>query len=276
MGAVGFYLPGVAPAEYPAGTLVELKVNKLTSARTQLPYNYYTLPVCKPDVIQESVENLGEILAGDLIENSKYTIHMKQNKQCEVLCKRPLDQQDRQELWNKIEDEYMVNWIIDNLPATTKFVSTSDPSQSMFSSGFPVGFITGNKYFVYNHVKLILSYHSNPEQYDGYRIVGFEVEPMSIQQFTRPDSSDPSGYIAQCLEKDGDTALRWFQVDLNTNEVFYTYDVEWVESDIRSGHSSRDKHCWPWRRKMTQLVLSCEFAIEAARDFWKRQWHFQS
>ena len=39
-----FYLPGVAPHDYRPGERVELKVNKLSSTRTQLPYEvtHYT------------------------------------------------------------------------------------------------------------------------------------------------------------------------------------------------------------------------------------------
>ena len=33
--ALGFYLPGVAPRDYLPGERVELKVNKLTSTKTQ-------------------------------------------------------------------------------------------------------------------------------------------------------------------------------------------------------------------------------------------------
>ena len=40
-----FYLPGVAPHEYEEGEEVLLKVNKMTSSRTQLPYDYYDLPL---------------------------------------------------------------------------------------------------------------------------------------------------------------------------------------------------------------------------------------
>ena len=43
-----FYLPGVAPREYLDGERVDVKVNKLTSTVTQLPFGYYTLPLCKP------------------------------------------------------------------------------------------------------------------------------------------------------------------------------------------------------------------------------------
>src|SRR5699024_7441911 len=66
------YLPGVAPAEYLPGEEIELNVNQLTSIDTQLPYRYYDLPFCRPKNIQDARENLGEILLGDLIENSPY------------------------------------------------------------------------------------------------------------------------------------------------------------------------------------------------------------
>lgn len=33
---------------------------KLTSSRTQLPYEYYSLPFCKPDTVFYKGENLGE------------------------------------------------------------------------------------------------------------------------------------------------------------------------------------------------------------------------
>ena len=51
-----------------------VKVNKLTSTKTQLPYSYYSLPFCKPDTIVDSAENLGEVLRGDRIENSPYVV----------------------------------------------------------------------------------------------------------------------------------------------------------------------------------------------------------
>ena len=40
----GFYLPGVAPIEYEKGHKVDLKVNKLTSTKTQLPYEWCGTP----------------------------------------------------------------------------------------------------------------------------------------------------------------------------------------------------------------------------------------
>ena len=86
--AQGFYLPGVAPQDYAKachcveyacialymlgfsrtdrtlclalqGDKVVLKVNKLTSTKTQLPYEYYSMPYCRPEKIMPSAENLG-------------------------------------------------------------------------------------------------------------------------------------------------------------------------------------------------------------------------
>lgn len=54
------------------GADVLVKVNKITSIKTQLPYEYYSLDYCKPDVIDNVAENLGEVLRGDRIENSPY------------------------------------------------------------------------------------------------------------------------------------------------------------------------------------------------------------
>src|SRR4051794_14693283 len=69
-------LPGVAPRNYyvQRNDPIDLKVNKMTSPRTQLPYAYYSLPFCKPDKIEDVRENLGEMLAGDKLENAKYQV----------------------------------------------------------------------------------------------------------------------------------------------------------------------------------------------------------
>lgn len=58
------------------GDALMVKVNKLTSTKTQLPYSYYSLPYCRPEKIVDSAENLGEVLRGDRIENSPFVVCM--------------------------------------------------------------------------------------------------------------------------------------------------------------------------------------------------------
>lgn len=53
---------------------MNFKVNKISSTKTALPYEYYSLPFCRPDPIINSAENLGEVLRGDRILNSLYQV----------------------------------------------------------------------------------------------------------------------------------------------------------------------------------------------------------
>jgi len=227
--ALAIYLPGMAPIEYKEGTQVDLKVNKLTSAKTQLPYGYYTLPYCKPPNIQDSVENLGEILTGDLIENSPYEIKILMSETCKALCKVTLTPEQKDKFRSMIDDEYLVNWMVDNLPAATRFVRGGVGGQEFtYMDGFPVGVEQGGRYFIHNHVKLDLKYHKQPDEFEGYRIVGFEVEPHSMTQATRPDGNGNS-FTAMCQEG---VAAPAFDIDMH-NDVVFTYDVQWTESPIR-------------------------------------------
>lgn len=91
-----------------------LKVNKLSSIKTQLPYEYYSLPYCRPDRIIPFAENLGEVLRGDRIENSLYEIKMRVDEQCKVLCRLESLSEDQAEAFKeKIDDDYKVNmWVL--------------------------------------------------------------------------------------------------------------------------------------------------------------------
>lgn len=57
----------------PQGEKFSLKVNKIMSVKN-LPYEYYSLPYCKPEKVISSAENLGEVLRGDRILNSPYQV----------------------------------------------------------------------------------------------------------------------------------------------------------------------------------------------------------
>jgi transmembrane 9 superfamily protein 2/4 len=99
----------------------------------------------------------------------------------------------------------------------------------MYMNGFPVGMQKDGRYYVHNHVKLELKYHSRPEVYEGFRIVGFEVEPHSLTQATRADGQAPGGLQPLCEEG---MATPLFNLD-GHNEIIYTYDVRWTWSSTR-------------------------------------------
>lgn len=49
-----------------------LQAVKLTSSRTQLPYEYYSLPFCQPTKITYKAENLGTYLLNSMFPSSKW------------------------------------------------------------------------------------------------------------------------------------------------------------------------------------------------------------
>lgn len=55
-----------------------------------LPYEYYSLPYCRPAKILSSAENLGEVLRGDRIENSPYEVRNLQALAGWLLCCPPV------------------------------------------------------------------------------------------------------------------------------------------------------------------------------------------
>lgn len=77
--SLAFYLPGVAPLDLLEGEFVEIKSIKLTSVKTQLPFEYYSLPFCEPESKKVMHENLGEKLRGDRIQHTPYKVSSHNN-----------------------------------------------------------------------------------------------------------------------------------------------------------------------------------------------------
>lgn len=78
--ASAYYVPGTYPQEFLAGESLEVYVNSLKSFDTELPFEYYTMPFCKPVGGVKRIAdtaNPGTILEGLRIENSPYNFTMK-------------------------------------------------------------------------------------------------------------------------------------------------------------------------------------------------------
>jgi len=237
--AAAFYLPGVAPNDFHKKDPLLVKVNKLTSTKTQLPYSYYSLPFCKPNTIVDSAENLGEVLRGDRIENSPYVFEMGEPKMCQIICKAKIDDKQAKELKEKIEDEYRVNMILDNLPLVVP-LARQDRGATVYQAGYHVGVkgqYAGNndkKSFIHNHLAFLVKYHKD-ETTDLSRIVGFEVKPFSINHQFEGPWNDKNTRLITCdphaskLVVNSDTPQ---EVEAG-KEIIFTYDVGFEESDIK-------------------------------------------
>ncbi|CAA0821355.1 Transmembrane 9 superfamily member 8 [Striga hermonthica] len=235
-----FYLPGVAPEDFLKGDPLNVKVNKLTSIKTQLPYSYYTLPFCRPSNIIDSRENLGEVLRGDRIENSPYVFKMREPQMCNVVCRITLDAKSAKEFKEKIEDEYRINMILDNLPLVVPIPrSEQEGGPPIYQLGFHVGLrgqYSGTKeerFFLHNHLSFTVKFHKD-QQTDSARIVGFEVTPYSVKheyegewaENTRLTTCDPH---AQRVVTSSNTP----QEVEEQQEVIFTYDVSFQESEVK-------------------------------------------
>ncbi|RWR78072.1 transmembrane 9 superfamily member 7-like protein [Cinnamomum micranthum f. kanehirae] len=232
-----FYLPGVAPQDFGKGDVLQVKVNKLSSTKTQLPYDYYFLNYCKPRKIMNSAENLGEVLRGDRIENSVYTFKMRQEQSCKVACKMTLDSESAKNFKEKIDDEYRVNMILDNLPVAVLMERRDGTQSTHYEHGFLVGFkgnyagSKDNKHFIHNHLSFRVMYHKDLET-DAARIVGFEVTPHSINHEYKGDWDDKNPQLVTCNKNmiQGSTNPQEVEKD---KEVIFTYDVSFKPSDIK-------------------------------------------
>jgi transmembrane 9 superfamily protein 2/4 len=190
---------------------IPLLVNKVFSDHTQLQYAYFDLPFVCPPTGQthggsafgsgHSISlNLGEILRGDRIMTSDFELVMGQDVGCRTLCSQEVDRKGVK--WGRelIKDGYVVEWIVDNLPAATSFV-TVDRSRKYYSSGFKLGYLDyfpadgSSRFYIHNHFNIIIRWRKAPGRAgdQGKRvIVGFEVYPKSIGSDDRDEEGCPN------------------------------------------------------------------------------------
>jgi len=234
----------------PPFSLTPYQVNKITSSQTQIPYDYYSFPFCRPaNGVHHYGENLGEFLTGDRIENSPYELQMKVDQSCTLLCSQTLTKKDVSKLKEAILEGYSHNWIIDNLPAAS--VMVDDVYQTTYySRGFLVG-LTDEKqevFALHNHVRIYLDYHRVDGQ-DAFRVVGFRVRPFSIDHKIG-EGATPSLTTCEALESGtaGPAEIKDGAV------IHFSYDVQWEASDVRwasrwdiylnMDHTKTDKVHW--------------------------------
>lgn len=231
---------------------VKLYVTKLTSTKTQMPYNYYALPFCTPKNLGLQHENIGEALSGDRIENSVYKIDMKQTKSCAAACNKKLSQADSLAFKKAIAGEYRAHWIIDNLPVGS--YETFADGQKVFNRGFPIGFTVADpkkpksvKYYLNNHFRIILQYHDNTalesemelsrdfaSPVSPAKIVGFHVQPMSVRHDWNGEQFTAGKTILTTCNTNVQPSAddKNYQTVNRGDNVIFTYDVFWEASDV--------------------------------------------
>jgi len=214
-GVASVILPGSIPKDYANGDQIPLLVNKIWSAKTQLPYSYYSLPFCRPEKVETERENIGQVLVGDRIQSSDYKLLFGQDSQCNVLCAKTYQEGEVKAFTERIEQEYTVNWIMDSLPAAVRMFDEEAPENMHYERGFPLGFSARPggadkdlRFYLFNHVQFVISYHQEDGKASAdaaaasdarFRIVGFEVEPFTVKHAKAdPGKAEWAGNLKTC------------------------------------------------------------------------------
>merc|ERR1719230_804292 len=171
--------------------------------------------------------------------NSNYELKMGVEETCKILCRKELASAEVKEFTTRIEEDYRVHWVMDNLPSATKYVDETNPNKpvTIYDLGFPLGFrgsadIPGTKEgisYLNNHLLLTIKYHKD-DTFEGSRIVGFEVEPSSVKHSYSGAWKGAETSLTTC----GGTAGTATPLSMDMpGEVVFTYDVKWEYSEIK-------------------------------------------
>lgn len=212
---------GWSPNYFEPGQAVDLYVNRVESDTTQLPYAYYDLPfTCPPKPETKPLHlSLNEVIRGDRIWESDYILNFMEDAPCHRLCDRLTRPEGQRRADQLIRSGYVVEWLIDELPGATTFISSTD-KKKYYASGFPLGFVRNGRTYIHNHVMMVIRYHK--EKNGKYTIVGFEVYPRSVSDFHCPGAS-----------KNFDN----FELDVDAKDTIlipFTYSVYWREESAIS------------------------------------------
>ena len=155
------------------------------------------------------------------------------------MCAASMDTETIRWMRNLIKAQYRVQLQLDRLPVLMR-----SKEYNYAVRGYPVGFqapasfqeLETGEFYLFNHLKFMVTYHEDPEEFTGARIVGFDVHPVSIQHQAptvaltekstldtcdgRSIFNEPSHYLS--LKQTGREAL----------QIVYSYEVEWVASDL--------------------------------------------
>ncbi|KAJ3276393.1 hypothetical protein HDV01_005016 [Terramyces sp. JEL0728] len=216
-----FYLPGVAPKDYKKGEIVPVLVNALTAKDSLLPYDYYHpgFSFCPPGKEISQHESLGSILFGDRLYNSPIELPALENQTCKTICKSQVSATSVDFLMKRIDEAYLVNWVIDGLPAAQLYKDEST-SEFFYYPGLPLGYVDGDQTMLHNHYVIHVHYHNKDA--DKIRVVGVIVNLASLSHEKEAD-----------CEITGTEPLVLYAG--KPTEVAFTYTLVWNQDPISWG-----------------------------------------
>jgi len=251
--------PGVSAEEYEPEEQIWIYADLVDSKKTQIPYDYYSLPGCtlpvetKAKKRKRERKNLGSRLQGHDLKPAPFQLFTKEDKPCTTMCSVRLEGKKLRKMMALVKRQYRVQFQLDSLPVLMRSselnyavrgyplgfrAPPSDPLVNDAPARKKRGFKDDMDIFLYNHLKFAITYHQDPEMFDGIRITGFDVHPVSIaHEFPKSGStvSEATTDISTCkgtnVENDASTYLSLSLGEGHAVDVIYSYDVQWIESD---------------------------------------------
>jgi transmembrane 9 superfamily protein 2/4 len=159
---------------------LQIKVGKLNSIKTQFPLAFYNLAVCNDRNYTREAENLGEILSGGYVYSTKYDVKMKTDEYCKLMCKRNINDYEKNLFGWVIEREYNVDFYLDSLPAGLNYTYKNgvQSDRVIYDHGIPIGEHFGNnKFIVYNHYTFLIFVNNDIKSENKFSIVEFNIIP---------------------------------------------------------------------------------------------------
>eukprot|EP00243_Klebsormidium_subtile_P001828 TRINITY_DN1341_c0_g1_i1.p1 TRINITY_DN1341_c0_g1~~TRINITY_DN1341_c0_g1_i1.p1 ORF type:complete len:603 (-),score=198.88 TRINITY_DN1341_c0_g1_i1:363-2171(-) len=112
-------------------------------------YKYYDLPFCPPVVLNEKVEDLGEVLNGDRMVTAAYDLSFKVDKEKETLCVQKLSVKDVRKFRDAVKNDYYFQMYYDDLPIWG-FIGKIDPPDEKDA-----------RYYLFTHVHFDIQYNKD-------------------------------------------------------------------------------------------------------------------
>ncbi|CAJ1946405.1 unnamed protein product [Cylindrotheca closterium] len=231
--------PGVSPEEYTSGEEIWIYTDLVESKKTQVPFEVFDLPgfnevkETKGKKTRRMRRNLGSRLQGYDLKPAPFEMFILKDTPCTPISQVNIQGKKLRWLRQIIERQYRVHLQLDSLPVLMR-----SKELNFAVRGFPVGFRSPGgdrkELFLYNHFKFTITYQESPE-FEGIRITGFDVHPVSIKHEIPKDGeelssvstctgfdieNDPSQYVALDVEHEGGVP------------VVFSYDVQWIKNDL--------------------------------------------
>ncbi|OWM73657.1 transmembrane 9 superfamily member 5 [Punica granatum] len=163
---------------YNVGDHVPLFANKVGPLHNPSEtYQYYDLPFCRPDPLIPKRESLGEVLSGDRLTNTLYSLKFGEVKTGVTLCKKRLSRDEVAMFRDAVINDFYFQMHYDDLPLWG-FIGKIEDSNWALEEMMP-------RYYLFKHIKFDAFYNGN--QIIEIRAFG---HPNHVVDITEDDEVD--------------------------------------------------------------------------------------